>query len=77
MRHWLLSASYTDKGGNNIKALTGSSSIALHSNKIFFSGKEEVKGFTFYKEKGINHLVFPQAEGWFAMTVLISQALDQ
>ena len=63
----VLSASYTDKGGNNIKALTGSNSIALRSNNLSFTGKEEVKGFTFYNANGINYLVLPQDEGWFAV----------
>jgi len=63
----VLSASYTDKGANNIKALTGSNSTALHSNNVYFLGKEEVKGFTFHKAKGINNLVLPQGGGWFAI----------
>src|SRR5947199_1451623 len=42
----VLSASYTDKGGNNIKALTGRSAVVLNSNTISFTGKEKIKGFT-------------------------------
>jgi cytochrome c len=63
----VLSASYTDKGGNNIKALTGSNSIALRSNNLSFTDSEEVKGFTFFKTNGNNYLVLPQGEGWFAI----------
>ena len=63
----VLSASYTDKGGNNIKALTGTSVASLHSNVFGFSGKEKVKGFTFYKVNGKNLVVMPQNEGWFSM----------
>ena len=36
----VLSASYTDKGGNNIKALTGSSSISRNSNTVSFTGSK-------------------------------------
>jgi glucose/arabinose dehydrogenase/cytochrome c551/c552 len=63
----VLSASYTDKGGNNIKALTGSNSIVLRSNNVSFTGKEEVKGFTFFNVAGNNYLVLPQSEGWFGV----------
>ena len=63
----VLSASFTDKGGNNIKALPGSNSIALRSNNISFTGGEEVKGFTFYKAGDSNYLVLPQDKGWFGV----------
>lgn len=63
----VLSASYTDKGGNNIKALTGNNSVALRSNTISFSGKEKVKGFTIFKYNGNNVMVLPAAEGWFTV----------
>ncbi len=63
----VLSASYTDKGGNNIKALTGSTSISLRSSNLSFTGKEEVKGFTTVSFNGTNYLVLPQNAGWFAV----------
>ncbi|MEP6949343.1 MAG: ThuA domain-containing protein, partial [Ginsengibacter sp.] len=63
----ILSASYTDKGGNNVKALTGSNSIALRSNYVSFTGKEEKEGFTLVKVADNNYLLLPQAEGWFAI----------
>ena len=63
----VLSASYTDKGGNNSKALTGSNSIVLRSNNLAFSGKEEIKGFTTARFNGIRFMLLPQAEGWFAL----------
>jgi cytochrome c len=63
----VLSASYTDKGGNNIKALSGSNRIAFRSNNVSFTGREEVKGFSFYNTDGINYLVLPQDDGWFAV----------
>ena len=63
----VLSASYTDKGGNNIKALTGNGAASLNSSTIAFTGKEKVEGFTFYKYNGMNMIVFPAAEGSFAL----------
>jgi cytochrome c len=63
----VLSASYTDKGGNNIKALSGSNTIALRSNTVTLSGNEKFKGFTTMKYNGMNIMIFPSAgEGWFA-----------
>jgi cytochrome c len=63
----VLSASYTDRGGNNIKALTGSTSLALRSNIIGFKGNEKVKGFTFMKYNGMSLLLLPQTGGSFAL----------
>jgi cytochrome c len=62
----VLSASYTDKGGNNIKALTGNSTVSLPGNTVSFTGKEKVKGFTIFKNGGRNIMLFP-SEGWFAV----------
>ena len=63
----VLSASYTDKGGNNIKALTGRSSVALRSSFLQFTAKENVKGYTMANYDGTNYMVIPAAEGWFAV----------
>ncbi len=63
----VLSASYTDKGGNNIKSLTGSNSVALRSNTISFTGNEKVKGFTIFKYNGNNVMIFPATDGLFAV----------
>jgi cytochrome c len=63
----VLSASYTDKGGNNAKALTGVGSLSLRSNTLSFTGKEKVAGFTTYKAGGATILVLPESNGWFAI----------
>ena len=63
----VVSASYTDKGGNNIKALTGSNVVSLRSNNWTFSGNEKVNKFTTFKYNGANILIFPPTEGWFAI----------
>ena len=66
----LLSASYTDKGGNNIKALTGSKTFSLRSNTIAVNGTEKLNGFTSMKFNGNNVLLLPGTEGWFAMAAI-------
>jgi cytochrome c551/c552 len=63
----ILSASYTDKGGNNSKALTGSNSIVLRNNNMSFTGKEEIKGFTAGRSNGVRYVTLPPAEGWVAL----------
>ncbi|MEJ7588971.1 MAG: ThuA domain-containing protein [Ferruginibacter sp.] len=63
----VLAASYTDKGGNNIKALTGNNAVSLASNTITFSGNQKVKGFSHLKYGGSNIIIFPADEGWFAL----------
>ena len=62
----VLSASYTDKGGNNIKALTGNSVASLRSSTISFEGNEKLSGFTPIKYSGMNLVIFPAKDGWFA-----------
>jgi len=63
----VIAASYTDKGGNNIKALTGNAVAALHSNTFGFKGTEKIKGFGIYRGGGATILVFPAGEGSFAI----------
>ncbi len=62
----VISASYTDKGGNNIKALTGKTTVSLRSNSVYFTGLEKVKGFTPYKYNGQQVMIFPAKAGWVA-----------
>lgn len=62
----VLSASYTDKGGNNIKALTGTNSTTFNSNILSFTGDEKRNGFESVSYNGMNMMMFPKAEGWFA-----------
>ncbi|HEU5148172.1 MAG TPA: ThuA domain-containing protein [Chryseosolibacter sp.] len=63
----VISATYTDKGGNNIKALTASNSLAIPSSHIQFTGKEQVEGFVPFKFNSNNVLIIPSEEGWFAL----------
>ncbi|MEO6549253.1 MAG: PQQ-dependent sugar dehydrogenase, partial [Ferruginibacter sp.] len=64
---FVLSASYTDKGGTNIKSLTGNNAVVLHSNTISFTGKEQLKGFAGSSVGGNRSLLFPAGEGWFML----------
>jgi len=63
----VLSASYTDKGGNNIKALTGRSTAVLNSNTVMFTGAEKTEGFTPFSYNGSFIMVLPKTQGWFAV----------
>ena len=62
-----LSASYTDLGGTNIKSLTGRTTTLLRNNKVLFSGKEKMKGYTTINFNGQNFMIAPAAEGWFTL----------
>jgi cytochrome c551/c552 len=63
----VISATYTDKGGNNIKALTSSNSLVLPGSFFSFKGKEKAKGFKGFKFNNRNVLVIPEGGGWFAL----------
>ncbi|MEP6681800.1 MAG: ThuA domain-containing protein [Parafilimonas sp.] len=63
----VLSASYTDKGGNNIKALTGRSTSVLNSNTVMFTGTEKTDAFTSFNYNGQNIMILPKTKGWFAV----------
>lgn len=63
----VLSATYTDKGGNNIKALTASNALVLPGSHMTFKGDEKVKGFNHFKFNNNNVLILPESEGWFAL----------
>ncbi|HET6256748.1 MAG TPA: ThuA domain-containing protein [Puia sp.] len=63
----VISASYTDKGGNNVKALTGKTAVSLRSNSVYFTGLEKVSGFTPYKYNDRQVMIFPAKGGWIAM----------
>ncbi|GAC1483915.1 MAG: hypothetical protein NVS1B13_08730 [Flavisolibacter sp.] len=62
----VITASYTDKGGNNIKALTGSNSVSIRSNMLTFTGGEKSQGFTAYKMNNTVIMTFPANGGWLS-----------
>jgi cytochrome c len=63
----VVSASYTNKGGNNIKALTGRNVAILGSNTVMFTGKEKMNGFVTFNLNDANIMVIPKTTGWFAL----------
>lgn len=63
----VISASYTDKGGNNIKALTGRSTATLGSNTVMFSGSEKKDGYTMFNFNDMNYMIVPKEQAWFAL----------
>ncbi|WP_276502088.1 ThuA domain-containing protein [Terrimonas pollutisoli] len=63
----VISASYTDKGGINSKALTGSSVFSLPSNTVAFKPRQPMKGFTSFHFNSTLYYIIPQQEGWFGL----------
>ncbi|MEO8721768.1 MAG: ThuA domain-containing protein [Ginsengibacter sp.] len=59
-------ADYTDKGGDNIKPLTGSGSVELRNSKITFDGVTKMEGYSKVTFNGNSYLVIPN-EGWFSI----------
>src|SRR5438045_9640649 len=62
-----ISATYTDKGGNNIKPLTGGSTVALRNNKVTFEGVKSMQGFTLNSFGGNTFMGVPANTGWFSI----------
>ncbi|MDF2192104.1 ThuA domain-containing protein [Paraflavitalea sp. CAU 1676] len=62
-----ISASYTDKGGNNIKPLTANEVVTLRSSKVPFRRVKKMEKYTSTNVNGSTVLVTPKAEGWFAI----------
>lgn len=63
----VLTASYTDKGGNNVKSLTGSRTIVMSNNTVTFNGETEVDGFLPFTSRSNHYLRIPDQSGWFAL----------
>ena len=71
-----ISASYTDKGGNNIKPLTGNTRITLRHSKI---NPRQVRNFKNYKNEnfeGKRHLVAPKGNGSFSIDTVDLSGID-
>jgi cytochrome c551/c552 len=62
-----LTASYTNKGGANIKPLTGKKTLVLRNSKITFSQVSKMKDYTTAEIDGNTYLVPPKGEGWFTI----------
>lgn len=64
----IITASYTDKGGANIKPLTGSTTLNLRSSKLNLTGASNLNGYTTMAFNGMNLLLVPTAEGSFGLS---------
>ncbi|MGB5434560.1 MAG: ThuA domain-containing protein [Maribacter sp.] len=63
----VITASYTDDGGEKVKPLTGSTSVALQSSIVPLSAKTKTQGFNPISFGGQNLLLAPKDEGWFIL----------
>ncbi|WP_315815734.1 hypothetical protein [Paraflavitalea speifideaquila] len=62
-----LSASYTDKGGNNIKPMTNNEVVALRNSKIYVEGLKKKEKYTSEDKQGMRYLLAPKTTGWFVI----------
>ena len=61
-----ISATYTDKGGINIKPLTGNNTVQLRSAKLTFENIKNMQGFSKFSYNNTTYLILP-ASGWFSI----------
>jgi cytochrome c551/c552 len=62
-----VTATYTDKGGNNIKPMTGTSSIVLRNSKMQFSNTTNLKGYTSIEYNGMHIMIVPKEVASFSL----------
>ena len=62
-----LTASYTDKGGNNIKSLTGTGYAALYSPTVSLHGVTRTNGASPMSYNGMALLIMSSSDSWFAL----------
>ena len=63
----IITASYTDKGKNGVKPLTGVQSVALQGSTVSFKESTKAQGFSPISFNGMDMLLLPDGEGWFAL----------
>jgi cytochrome c551/c552 len=63
----VLTASYTDQGGEGIKPLSGSNSIYLMNNTVDLGNAVNLKDYTSMSYGGMNFLSVPKTEAHFAI----------
>ncbi len=63
----IISASYTDKGGPGVRALTAGSNIVLRNNLVYFDHLTRLKGFAKVSMTGNGYLSVPPDFGWCSM----------
>ncbi|WP_163377549.1 ThuA domain-containing protein [Cyclobacterium sp. SYSU L10401] len=63
----ILNASFTDRGGENIKPLSSSTAVYLRNSQINFAELDETEGFNTYDVNGQQILLAPNSEGYFTL----------
>jgi cytochrome c len=63
----VLSASYTDKGGNGLKPLTGTTTVSLRNNKSGVAAARNLKGFALRSFNGMQFLSVPKERASFSI----------
>jgi cytochrome c len=64
---FVLSASFTDKGGENIKPLTGNSSVTLRNSTLSTSEARNLEGYSTMSFGGRTFLLIPSEEASFSI----------
>lgn len=67
---FILSASYTDKGGEGIQPLTGGASVTLRNSNMGFGNAQNLVGYTSLDFGGNRLLLTPKAVGSFSLDSL-------
>lgn len=65
---FILSASYTDKGGENIKPLIGTQAVTLQNSVLDLSQASNLQGFSSFNMDGRNLLIAPASLAHFGFT---------
>jgi cytochrome c len=65
---FVLSASYTDRGGENIKPLIGNTSVTLRNPSISTSEAKKLEGYSTMSFGGRTFLLIPSGEASFAIS---------
>lgn len=63
---FVLSASYTDKGGENIKPLTGTKAVTLRNSSLDFGQTTNREGYSSFNMGGRTLMIAPAAPGHFS-----------
>src|SRR5690606_5897625 len=64
----VITASYTDQGENNVRPLTGTTSVILQGNTVPFSAATKTDHFQAVSFNGMDLLLVPKEESWFVLT---------
>ncbi|MBB1286806.1 ThuA domain-containing protein [Flavisolibacter sp. BT320] len=66
----VISASYTDKGSNGSKPLTGQSSVVLNNNTLKASAARHLQGYSLQNFNGMELLMIPKSDASFSLDSL-------